>query len=395
MLTVTSEKTSLRDLTIAELRRVAWQHIKPSEFVEDFNDLNFLSRVNYASRRTIAGWVDWGSVLSVMEEPALEFVINTRKQVSRSRFLLDSDIWCNEKQYSLEFLTKNAAHLYLDHAYQQKCITAEFIEKFKDQINYSRFFDRFLQYRDFEALREFLMYKDGLFRRYIMQSRSVRYLNRETLEALNQPVPDYFDTVITEQRIMSGQPCDDGQRSFTIWLRKFRRVTGRMNDYPTWNEMLTLMKSHPRLNQKGYVDWIMSRCLENSPEEIAQYPEQLSYRPERVQRDEYRHITGTDESTSNEDYNIEFSDVIDPPVVPPETSTDEVEDNSESIISGINQAISDMLEARITPRIRMVQPMTRPMSMTHSLAGMQILHQLSERNEEGGTDSPDVETSDD
>lgn len=368
MLTVTSEKTSLRDLTIAELRRVAWQHIDPSEFVEDFNDLNFLARVNYASRRTIADWVDWGSILSVMDEPALEFVISTRKQVSRTRFHLDSEIWGSEKQYSLEFLTKHANHLYLDHAHQQKCITPEFLEKFEDHISYSRFFDRFLQARDTDVLREFLLYKDGLFRRYIMQSRSMRYLNREALEDLNQPVPDYYDTVITEQRIMSGQPCDDGQRSFTIWLRKFRRVTGRANDYPTWNEMLTLMKSHPRLNQNGYVDWIMGRCLENTPEEVAQYPERLSFNPKRVERDAYRHITGTDETTGDADFNIEFADVINPQPVQTQTESTESTSNPEqedSPMAALDRAIAAMIEGRVTPQ--MVQPMTAPQGTTFAL----------------------------
>jgi len=389
MLTVTSEKTSLRDLTIAELRRVAWHHIDPSEFVEDFNDLNFLARVNYASRRTIADWVDWGSILGVMDEPALEFVISTRKQVSRTRFHLDTDIWCNDKQYSLEFLTKNAAHLYLDHAHQQLCITPEFLEKFENQISYSRFFDRFLQSRDSDVLREFLFYKDGLFRRFIMQSRSMRYLNREALEDLQQPVPDYYDTVITEQRIMSGQPCDDGQRSFTIWLRKFRRVTGRVNDYPTWNEMLTLMKSHPRLNQNGYVDWIMGRCLENSPEEVAQYPERLSFEAKRVQREAYRHITGTDETQGDADFNVEFADVIDPPVQASTDSTGEAPNaDPQSAMAAINQAMAEMIEARVAPR--MVQPMMAPQGTVFGLRmpSFVAMHTHVGSDEEG-SDQPD------
>jgi len=399
MLTVTSEKTSLRDLTIAELRRVAWHHIEPSEFVEDFNDLNFLARVNYAARRTIAEWIDWGSILNVMEEPALEFVISSRKQASpRSSFHLDSDIWSNGKQYSLEFLTNNARHLYLDHAHQQLSITPEFLEKFEHQISYNRFFDRFLQARDSDVLREFLMYKDGMFRRFIMQSRSMRYLNREALEDLNQPVPDYYDTVITEQRIMSGQPCDDGQRSFTIWLRKFRRVTGRVNDYPTWNEMLTLMKSHPRLNQNGYVDWIMGRCLENTPEEVAQYPARLSFNPKRVERDAYRHITGTDESTGNEDYNVEFADVIDPPVQVNADSTGEAPNaEPQSAMAAINQAMAEMIEARVAPQL--VQPLVHPRFINPILQMPTFSGFMAEgtdtpassEQDESGTDEPDEE----
>ncbi|UYE98944.1 hypothetical protein XbC2_549 [Xanthomonas phage XbC2] len=401
MLTVTSEKTSLRDLTIAELRRVAWEHIDPSEFVEDFNDLNFLARVNYASRRTIANWVDWGSILCVMNEPALDFVISTRKQVSRSRFYLDSEMWGYEKQYSLEFLTKHAKHLYLNGAHQQKCITPEFLEKFEDHINYSHFFERFLQTRDIDVLREFLMYKDGLFRRYIMQSRSMRYLNREALEELNQPVPDYYDTVITEQRIMSGQPCDDGQRSFTIWLRKFRRVTGRPNDYPTWNEMLTLMKSHPRLNQNGYVDWIMGRCLENTPEEVAQYPERLSFNPKRVERDAYRHITGTDETTGDADFNIEFADVINPqPVQTQAESTESTEstgnsEQAESPMAALDRAIAAMIEGRVTPQ--MVQPMAAPITFANlrmpSFMAFQTEstdHPASSDDGDSGSDEPEA-----
>lgn len=409
MLTVTSEKTSLRDLTIAELRRVAWHHIEPSEFVEDFNDLNFLARVNYAARRTIAEWIDWGSILNVMEEPALEFVISSRKQASpRSSFHLDSDIWSNGKQYSLEFLTNNARHLYLDHAHQQLSITPEFLEKFENQISYNRFFDRFLQARDSDVLREFLMYKDGMFRRFIMQSRSMRYLNREALEDLNQPVPDYYDTVITEQRIMSGQPCDDGQRSFTIWLRKFRRVTGRVNDYPTWNEMLTLMKSHPRLNQNGYVDWIMGRCLENTPEEVAQYPARLSFNPKRVERDAYRHITGTDESTGNEDYNVEFADVIDPPPAQPEpvvSTSDNTGEaphaNPEAALAAINQVMAEMEAVNVaTLRVQPMAPYMREPTFFNPIlrmptfsgfmeAGSSTDTPASSEPDESGTDEPD------
>lgn len=393
MLTVTSEKTSLRDLTIAELRRVAWNRINPDEFVEDFNDLNFLARVNYASRRTIAEWVDWGSILRVMDEPALEFVISTRKQVSRSRFYLDSEVWCSEKQYSLEFLTKHANHLYLNHAHQQKCITPEFLEKFRDHINYSHFFDQFLQSRNTDVLREFLLYKDGLFSRHIMQSRGMRYLNREALKELNQPVPDYYDTVITEQRIMSGQPCDDGQRSFTIWLRKFRRVTGRPNDYPTWNEMLTLMKTHPRLNQNGYVDWIMGRCLENTPEEVAQYPERLSFNPKRVERDAYRHITGTDETTGDADFNIEFADVINPqPVQTPSESTDDAPhaEPQSAMGAAINQAIAEMV---VTPR--MVTPrFINPILQMPTFSGFMVEDTdtpASSEQDDSGTDEHDEE----
>jgi hypothetical protein len=375
MLTEKSEKTSLRDLTIAEIRRVSWRNIDPSEFVEDFNDLTFLARVNYADPGVVANWVDWGGILSVMHEAALEFVISSKKQRARQRrFQLDSDMWSSQVQFSADFLKRNARYLYLNGAVYQRCITPEFLDEFRDQISYNHFFDRFLQYRDGDEalLHDFLVYKDGMFRRWIMQSKGMRYLTRAGLESMNQPVPEYYDTVIDEQRIMSGQPCDDGQRSFTIWLRKFRRVTGRPNDYPTWNEMLTLMKSHPRLNHNGYVDWIMGRCLENSPETVAQYPERLSYRPNRVERESYTHITGVNEAQGEADFQIEFADVLDPTGstgidATPESddeegtevddSTDRVEDAAPNLFPWTRAVQVDGIE--VSQRVQPMQPMNR------------------------------------
>lgn len=313
MLTIKSEKTSLADLTIAELRDVAWYHLDTDEFVEDLNSIKFLSRLRYADREALAEFYDWGSYLKHMDEEALQMVINAKTFESpRSRWHLDNDIWRHERQFSLEFLTKNAKRLYLNHAVNQTCITPEFVEMFSRELNLNHFFDHFVGTRDVEQFRLFSTYKDGMFMRYIMQSRNMRYLTREALTELGMSVPDYYDTVISEQRIMSGQPCDDGQRSFTIWLRKFRRVTGRVNDYPTWNEMLTLMKSHPRLNGNGYVDWIYGRCLENSAEEVSHYPERLSFQAKRVEQDAYRHITGVSEEQAAADFTVEFADIIDP-----------------------------------------------------------------------------------
>lgn len=384
MLTIMSEKTNLRDLTIAEIRRVAWQNIDPEEFIEDFNDLSFLARVNYAARKTIADWVDMGSILSVMDEPALQFIISTRKQVSRSCFMLDTEIFGNGKQFSLEFLTKNANNLYLDCAYKQNCITPEFIEKFRNKINYERFFSRFAESRNLNMLREYLIYKDGLFRPYIMNSKVMRYLDSEVLEELEQPIPAYYNTVITEQRIMSGQPCDDGQRSFTIWLRKFRRVTGRENDYPTWNEMLTLMKTHPRLNANGYVDWIIQRCLHNTPEEVSLYPERLSYRPDNVRREAYISVTGTDETQGEADFNIEFADVINPPVSESEvTISSNTDEDPESVLLTVQNMMSETA-MEITPRV-----------YTQDQVFSLRVPTYSEFVDDSGTDSPDSSLSDD
>jgi hypothetical protein len=367
MLTIISEKTSLRDLSISELRRVSWNNIDPSEFTEDLNDTNFLARLSYANKVKLVEMVDWGDFVVEMNEDALMMLISAHKQLySRTRFQLSSRMFETDKQFSLEFLTTNARYLYLHGSFSQDCVTPEFVEEQSDYINYGHFFEHFLRRNDIDKLRPFITYKNGMFLRWISSSRSVRYMNREMLNHLNFPVPSYQDTIITEQRIMSGQPCDDGQRSFTIWLRKFRRVTGRVNDYPTWDEMLSLMKSHPRLNNNGYVDWIYSNCLTNSDQVINQYPTSLSYQPTRVRIDAYRHITGVDNEQANEDYNVEFYDVVNPNStveIEVNDSTDETEvtDSTESDSTdefGSEAPDIDLAMTEMVVSARSVQPMT-------------------------------------
>lgn len=368
MLTIISEKTSLRDLSISELRRVSWNHIDASNFTEDLNDTNFLARLSYANKTQFAKMADWGDFVSEMREEALTMLISAYKQLyPRSRFQINSSMFNSGVQYSLEFLTTNAHYLYLHSCFSQDCVTPEFIEEQSDYINYGHFFEHFLRNSDIEKLRPFITYKNGMFLRWINSSRSVRYMNREILNHLNLPVPSYQDTLISEQRIMSGQPCDDGQRSFTIWLRKFRRVTGRVNDYPTWDEMLTLMKSHPRLNNNGYVDWIYSNCLTNSDDEIARYPTSLSYQPTRVRLDAYGHITGVDIGQAEEDYNVEFADVVNPvSTVEPEVTDstdgelyiDDITESDSTDESGSEELDIDLAMTEMVVSARSVQPMT-------------------------------------
>ena len=332
MLTIKSSKTSLLDLSIYELANVAWEYLEIPDFVEELSNPKLLTRLMYGSNKKIlADFTEHEPFLMYCSEFTISKMIDAYLEVYQvDELRLDSCMFYNNKQYSLEFLEKYKQYIRLYHVDRQQCLTPEFVAKNRNEMDTNEFWANFSTVIGNERLREFIEYNDGELKDDIMHSRAIRMLTANQLIELGLPVPDHYNTVLTEQRIMSGQPCNDGQRSFTIWLRKFRRTTNNSTAYPTWNELLELYKKYPRMNNDGYIDWIFSMALFNSEETVQSYSEKLSYSPERITVSDYISEAG---SGTEEDYEIEFSDVIsdsgdnsdDHDDVDCESATDEIE----------------------------------------------------------------------
>lgn len=310
MLTIKSEKTSLMDLSINELSNVAWEYLEVEEFVDDLNNPNFLARMMYGkNKEVLASLTKCDNFIAYVPEAFLAKMIDARK-IQTEHFKIGTSMFYDGKQYSIEFLTKYADHIELYHVEYQKSITPEFLEKYHNEIDVSSFWSRFDRTFGIENLKHFATYKNGMFLEEIQESEAIRYLTISDLESLGMPVPDYYHNVMTEQRVMSGDPCNDGQRSFSIWLRKYRRVSNNPTGFPTWNDLLELYKKYPRMNQHSYVDWLHDRAVTNREDYVNEYPEHLSYSPSNISFGEYRDIAGEDHK--EEDYAIEFSDVLQP-----------------------------------------------------------------------------------
>lgn len=338
MLTIKSSKTSLLDLSIKDLSNVAWNFLDVHEFADELSNPKLLTRLMYQSNKKIlADMIEEEKYLMVCSEPTISKMIDAYLEVYPEDDLrLDGCMFYDEKQYSLEFLQKYKKYIRLYHVEHQKCITPQFLAENYDSMDTNEFWANFSTVIGIEKLPEFITYNNGELKNEIMKSKAIIHVPKKQLIELNIDVPAYYDTVLTEQRIMSGQPCNDGQRSFMIWLRKFRRTTNNSTAYPTWNELLELYQQHPRMNHNGYIDWIYSMALFNSPETVQQYNEKLSYSPSNISAAVYVAET---ETGTDEDFAIEFSDVE------PDYEDSESDDEEGSNEEGCDEDFDEMIES--------------------------------------------------
>ena len=309
MITLKSEKTNLMDLSFEELRNVAWEAIDADSFAKEINNPNFIARVMYADKNILVQLSKNDDFIAISNEYMISKMLDVRL-LNENNFKLSSSMFQDRKQFSLEFIEKYINNIHINYLEYQSCITPEFLDIHYDRMDVDEFWDNFFSTIGAERAAQFVTYKNGQFCDLVMSSESLRYATAEDLTTLGLPVPDYYNTVMTEQRVMSGEPCGDGQRSFTIWLRKYRRVFNDPKGYPTWNNLLELFKRHPRMNQHDYVEWLFERALKKSEERVSEFSETLSFNAATVEREVYANITGSE--TAQEDYEIEFSDVLHP-----------------------------------------------------------------------------------
>ncbi|AFC21965.1 hypothetical protein GAP32_505 [Cronobacter phage vB_CsaM_GAP32] len=313
MLTIKSDKTSLLDLSIAELRRVAWKHIDVREFLDELADPKLLTRLMYGSgKQILVEMTSYDQYLRYCHEDTIAKMIDAMIALGNT-YIIDSSMFYDGKQYSIEFLTKYADYIALNYVERQKSLTPEFVAKYSHKMDMEDFWMRFDRTIGISNIKQFIDYNNGMFRDEIMDSEILQYCTRSDLISLDMEVPDFYDTVMTEQRVMSGDPCNDGQRSYAIWLRKYRRVFNDPEGFPTWNNLLELYKKYPSMNKNSYVDWLYSRAVHNSEEYVSEFDEHLSYNVGEISVHTYQNITDTENSNeAQEAFLVEFSDVLTP-----------------------------------------------------------------------------------
>lgn len=305
MLTIKSEKTSLLDLSINELRDVAWDYIDAKQFVDELKDPKLLTRLMYGKNKEIFSVIFDSENISFMLYAPNEFLakmIDALKEKGEP-FTLSSHIF-SKRQFSLDFLNKYADNLNLYHAERQESIDVNFLDKYYDRLDISSFWEHFHKNSTTERIKEFVLFGDGKYKEDMTNFGAIKFLTADELNSIGLEVPEYYNNVMTEQRVMSGDPCSDGQRSFSIWLRKYRRVHNDPTGFPTWNQLLELYKKYPRMNNNGYIDWLYSRAVKNSDSYVQQFDNELSYSPSNITYSDYRDIAG--DENSQEDFKIEF-----------------------------------------------------------------------------------------
>lgn len=278
MLAIISEEKSLLNLSVNDIRKIAWKHLNLTDFVDELNDLKFLERFHYASCIKFQEQF-LTEILSehmyLFNETSLQFIID-KIYSTRNNFYIPSSMFYNSTQYSLEFIVKNEKHLSMYHIEKQKSLTPEFVYEHQNDMDMNGLWDALSENPDMEKIKEYVNFNDGFFQNDIKDCGVFKFMVAEDLNNIGMTVPDYYNNIIHPQRVMSGDPCNDGQRSYSIWLRKFRREFNKPDEYPTWNELLCLYKKHPRMNHNGYIDWLYGRAAKNDDDDIKSYSTQLT-----------------------------------------------------------------------------------------------------------------------
>ncbi len=272
-----SEKTSLLDLTINELSRVIWNDVNLEELTNPvlLNRFKLLGDgfLSYAIERISDST---GETIQFSTEQYHEYVLpsylsayesasdkNKAAVVSTSFF---------KYQHPIDVLEKYAAVLPLYYAEEQESLTPEFVEKYADRMDMHRFLLN-LRKSGFQRLKTFLTYKDGHYDKYVQDINILKFCTKDELTELGREIPECYDYIVDEKRIMSCDPCKDGQRSYYVWLRKYRKVTGT-DGYPTWNDILEAYKKYPKMNASDCVGWIYDHVLDER--DIMDSPDKLS-----------------------------------------------------------------------------------------------------------------------
>lgn len=281
--------TELLDLPIETLRKVEWDYMDLYDFSSEFNNEILLQRLadvfkDVKENHIFHKLFDIGNLL---EDSTLEFITDNLIEIGYPEFSINGSIFYDGRQLPREYVEKHASRIDMYNIERQGWIDPEFFEKYEDRMDVGAFWNVFGEYRTFEDMKVWFTFEDGKYVQTMMEHGVCNKVTAAQFTEIGLPVPECYNTVITAQRIMSGDPCNDGQRSFAIWLRKYRRVYNDPDGFPTWDNLIELCQKHPRMNNDGYVDWIHSRALFNSEQVVSTYPTELGINVRRIDDDDY------------------------------------------------------------------------------------------------------------
>lgn len=314
MLTRISDKTSLLDLSFADLKMVAWEHLDYSDeqILNEIRNPTILNRLLHTAPQVLAEWNTNHHLIDLLSEEGLERIVTANIKIGNRDFMFSTAMFHESRQYSKDFIVRNKAHINYNHIEHQKWITPDFLYEHRDEMDVDNFFENFAINKGIAAYEEFNTFNDGYWSSKLDQSDLLCYATIEDCEKIGITPPANLYVVMTEQRVMSGEPCSDGQRSFSIWLRKYRRVFNDPAGYPTWDHLLQLFKKHPRMNSSGYVDWLRHRVINHSEAVVRRADENLSYSPTNISVNDYQEVTGTSRVEAETNFDTEFMDVTNP-----------------------------------------------------------------------------------
>lgn len=289
-LNVLSTKTDFNDLTIEE-----WSKVYFDSAVLPFD---FVLTSEMIDRIILAGRIDILficlkefdiSLIHCTEQDYDKFLGLVKEEFPGSKHFASSIMWASAtNQFSIEFLKKYKDCIGVCNIHNQKSLTLDFVYENLNSIYAETFFDEtYFDYIDSDILedetrslllKDALNYKEGVFEKYIFPNNfDLAEIAQEEFEEKIGIVPKYFSTVIDEHRILSGEPCNNGKRSYLIWLAKFRRIKQDPQAYPTWGELYTLSQEHPLMDRSGYIAWIWDNVLFNSEEDMKDYGSTVTF----------------------------------------------------------------------------------------------------------------------
>lgn len=314
MLTRISTKSSLLDLSFDDLKQVAWELLDydDQQIINEIINPVIHNRLLHTAPKILAEWYNQNSIITHFDEAGLERIITANIKVGVSRFNLSCIIFNDRKQYSKDFIVRNKEYIDYNYIEHQEWITPDFLYENRDLMDVSNFFDCFASNQGISAYEEFNSFMDGVWSSKLDQSDLLCYATIDECKELGITPPANLHAVITEQRVMSGDPCGDGQRSYAIWLRKYRREFNDPNGYPTWDHLLQLFKKHPRMNSNGYVDWLRHQVVNHSEAIVSRAVPHLSYSPTNINVLVYQEVTGVSHNEAETNFNTEFLDVTNP-----------------------------------------------------------------------------------
>ncbi|SOK58782.1 hypothetical protein [Yersinia phage fHe-Yen9-04] len=301
MLAAKSTKTSLLDLSIDEIRQIAWLYMNVNSFQEDMNNTDFLRRAYLADKELLVKFLTDDDMIRCLSLETINFILEMLED-SLSELFDDDKISryiVLKHQLPIEFLERYATILPLYHAEHQLSITPEFYSKYHSLFDDEAFWGHFASNHtsDFNT---WATYNDGELVDKVFDNSVTRYFTKAKLIEHNMMVPNFYDNVVNEQRIMAGDPCSDGQRSYAIWLRKYRRTYNDQTGYPTWGQLLELFEKHPRMNHDGYIDWLFNRVVRDEFDED-DVSISLEIDVQQVDEDEYEYEYGEKERHEDDD----------------------------------------------------------------------------------------------
>lgn len=293
------EQTELMALPISVLPNIEWECMDLDDFTDEFRNPKMIRRLKYACRDIKSKHIFSRLLRNLPHNYDVDQIIdmvNHLKEIGHEPVVIGATMFNNKRQFPREFIEANLDSIEMYHIENQGWIDPEFFEKHSGNMDRDNFWEQFGRVRTPEQIRYWYEYNNNQYVETMTYNNVFEQFTVQQLNEIGIPVPDYYNTVITAQRIMSGDPCHDGQRSYAIWLRKYRRVYNDPDGYPTWGHLMELCHKHPRMNNDGYVDWIRSRCLHNSEEVVRQARATLEIKPKSITEDTYQsYVQNTDD----------------------------------------------------------------------------------------------------